>query len=259
MADEGHEHVGHTHKSVEAFGAEHAKLYDSQAELVMGDRERHRRHLRDLLRALPQEPRDFVELACGTGYFTEVLFEVFPRISGIAIDGSEAMLQQARARFQDATHDLTLRRELLQTLDWSAVGKTSLVFSAFAVHHISDDEKRSLLRRIFEHLEPGGAFVLFDMFRPEDPAADAIIERLACLEIQRRVQDARGSAPTLESIIARDREKKGTEGDQEASVDAHLRWLRETGFDGVTLVFLENRFGGIVAVKPRVDTGPPRQ
>jgi tRNA (cmo5U34)-methyltransferase len=135
-------------------------------------------------------------------------------------------------------------------MDWAAVGMTSLVLSAFAVHHLSDDEKRSLLRRIYEHLEPGGSFVLFDAFRPEDPLADAIIERLACLEIQRRVQDARGTAPTLESIIARDREKKGSEGDQEASVDAHLRWLRETGFEGVVPVFLENRLGGIAAVKP---------
>jgi tRNA (cmo5U34)-methyltransferase len=253
MGVEGHEQLGHTHASpdsVKAFGAEHAKVYDSRAELVMGDRDRHRRSLRDLLHCLPQEPRNFVELGCGTGYFTEVLFEVFPGIRGIGIDGSEAMLEEARSRFRHAAHDLTIRCELLQTMDWSAIGTTSLVFSAFAVHHLSDDEKRNLFRETFAYLEPGGSFILFDAFRPKDSVASAMVDRLACLEIQRRVQDARGSAPPLETILARDREAGEAEGDQEASVDAHLGWLRETGFDGVLPVFLENRFGGIAAVKP---------
>lgn len=241
----------HRHpKSVEAFGPEHAAQYDQRAELVMGDRDRHRRYLRDLLHCLPHEPGSFVDLACGTGYFTEVFFEVFPGIRGVGIDGSEAMLEHARTRFSGAGHDLTLRCELLQTLDWSAVGPTSLMFSAFAIHHLSDHDKRDLLRKIFENLEPGGSFILFDAFRPEDAAADALVQRLACLEIQRRVEEARGTAPPLESIIARDREAKEAEGDQGTSVETHLRWLREAGFGGVVPVFLDIRMGGIVAIRP---------
>ena len=253
MAVEGDEHKGHTHtppKSVKAFGAEHAKMYDRHSELVMGDRERHLRHLRDLLQCLPAEPKTFVELACGTGYLTGVVFEVFPKVRGIAVDGSDPMLEEARARFRDTGYDLTFRCELLQTMDWSAIGTTSLVLSGFAIHHLADDEKRTLLRNIFDHLEPRGSFILLDAFRPEDPSADAILERLACLDIQRRVQDARGSAPALESIIARDREAKEAEGDREASVDAHVRWLNETGFEAILPFFLEGRMGGIVAVKP---------
>jgi SAM-dependent methyltransferase len=185
-----------TPKSVEAFGAEHAQRYDDRdGELLMGDRQRQRRLLADLLRCLPQEPPMFVEMACGTGYFTEVFFEIFPKIRGVAFDGSEAMLQKARARFPDDGRDVELRCELLQTMDWSVVGSTSLVFSSFAIHHLSHDEKRALFGRIFEHLEPSGFFILFDAFRPDDTKADAIVERLSCLDIERRVRDARGTAP----------------------------------------------------------------
>jgi tRNA (cmo5U34)-methyltransferase len=238
-------------KSVEAFGTEHARRYDDRdGELLMGDRQRQRRHLADLLRCLPQEPPMFVELACGTGYFTEVFFEIFPKIRGVAFDGSEAMLQQASVRFSDDDRDLALRCELLQTMDWSAASSTSLVFSAFALHHLSHDEKRALFRRIFEHLEPSGFFILFDSFRPDDPKADEIVERLSCLDIERRVRDARGTAPHLEHIIARDRESKEAEGDRQASFESHLHWLREIGFEGVAPVFLEARMGGIVAAKP---------
>lgn len=235
---------------MKAFGAEHAKLYDRQAELVMGGRDRQRRYLCDVLQCLPKEPSTFVDLACGTGYFTEVFFETLPGIRGVAIDGSEDMLEQARARFNDTAHDLTLRCERLQTFDWSSVGMTALVFSAFALHHFSEDDKRSLLRKIFEHLEPGGPFVLFDLFRPEDSRADALVGRLAALEIQRRVQDAGGTAPPLDRIIARDRKSKHAHGVQEASVETHMHWLRETGFESVVPVFLDVRTGGVVAFKP---------
>jgi hypothetical protein len=51
----------------------------------MGDRDRHRHrvYLSDLRQSLPREPRNFVDLACGTGYFTEVFFELFPAIHGM--------------------------------------------------------------------------------------------------------------------------------------------------------------------------------
>jgi SAM-dependent methyltransferase len=241
-----HEHPA----SVHAFSGEHAKRYDRDAELLMGDRQRHRQLLNDLLHCLPGVPPTFVELACGTGYFTEVFFEVFPVIRGIAFDGSEAMLQQARARLPAGDLTLELRCELLQTMDWSLVDPTSLVFSAFALHHLSHDEKESLFGRIFEHLEPSGHLILFDSFRPDDPKADEIVERLTCLDIERRVRDVRGAAPPLEHIVDRDREVKAAEGDREASLEAHLRWLREVGFEGVTPVFLDARMGGIVAIKP---------
>lgn len=182
--------------SVRAFGVEHAKRYDEVAELLMGDRPRQRQYLADLLRCLPEEPRTFVELACGTGYFTEVFFEVFPEIRGIAFDGSEAMLEQARARFPAGDRNLELQCKLLQTMDWSVVEATPLIFSAFAFHHLPHDEKGSLFRRIFEHLEPSGHFILFDSFRPDDQKADEIIERLACLDIERRVRNARGVGAT---------------------------------------------------------------
>lgn len=239
------------HRSVDAFDLEHARRYDTDAALLMGDRSAQRRHLSDLLLCLPARPSTFVDLACGTGYFTEVFFEVFPDIRGFGIDGSEAMLEQARTRYADTNHDLTLRRGLLQSLDWGSIGTTTpLVFSAFAIHHLANDEKRALLHEIFDHLEPAGHFILFDSFRPEDPRADEIIERLSCIDIQRRVRDARGSEAPLERIIARDREVKAAEGDREASFETHLRWLRELGFEGVAPVFLDARMGGMIGSKP---------
>ena len=241
--------MSHSHRSVEAFGPQHAERYDREAGLLMGDRQRQRQHLADILSCLPEPPDTFVDLACGTGYFTEVFFEAFPGIRGIGIDASEAMLEQARARFDGTGRLLTLRCELLQSVDWSALGPVPLVFSAFALHHLSHDEKRGLFRQVREHLDDAGVFILFDSFRPDDPKADELIERLTCMDIERRVRDAKGTVAPLDHIIARDREVKAAEGDREASYDAQLRWLREAGFESVAPVFLDARTGGIVAMK----------
>jgi hypothetical protein len=58
-------------RSVEAFRAQ-AEHYDRDAELLMGDRIWQRQYLTDLLSCMRHAPHTFVDLACGTGYFTEV-------------------------------------------------------------------------------------------------------------------------------------------------------------------------------------------
>jgi tRNA (cmo5U34)-methyltransferase len=249
-AEDTSETLSASHGPGEAFGAEHARSYDRHAESAMGGRDRERRYLADLLRCLPGEPRTFVDLACGTGYFTEVFFETFAGIRGTGVDGSNDMLEQARARFADKGYDLTLLSERLQSLDWSSLQSPAIVFSSFALHHFSDDEKRVLFAEIFGCLEPGGTFVLFDLFRPDDPIADDLFARMAALETQRRIQDADRTGPTLDEIIARDRASKAAHGVREASVERHLGWLRESGFSSVVVAFLDGRTGGIVAFKP---------
>ena len=231
------------------WDAEHAHSYDAHFDLV-ADRQRYRLYLTDLLRCLPDEPVRFLELGCGTGFFTEALFEVLPGIQGTAIDGSDAMLDKAKERFRDAGHEITFRCELLQELDWPALGTFPLVFSSLVVHHLADDEKRTLLENVFDALEPGGAFVLIDSFRPTDPVADGIIEKLTILDIQRRVEAQRGTAASPDKIITHDREHKAAEGDQETSLETCLGWLREARFRSVTSIFQDVRIACVLAIKP---------
>lgn len=241
--------MSETRRSMQAWDADTAHSYDAHFDLV-SDRRRYRLYLADLLRCLPNMPGRFLELGCGTGFFTQVLFEVYPDIEGTAIDGSDAMLAQAKERFRDTGHDLTFRCEFLEQLDWPELGTFPLVFSSLVVHHLPDDEKRTLLENVFGALEPGGSFVLIDSFRPTDPVADRIIESLTVLDIQRRVEAARGTSASLDKILSRDREHKAAEGDKETSLETCLGWLRGIGFQSVTSIFQDVRIAGIVALKP---------
>ena len=104
-----------------------------------------------------------------------------------------------------------------------------MVFSGCAIHHLSDAGKWQLFANIHAHLEPGGAFILFDNFPPSHPDDRDLIELLTCRETDRKLEAAGN--------------------DHEASFEEHLRQLRALGFGHVVPVFLEARYGGIVAYK----------
>lgn len=120
-----------------------------------------------------------------------------------------------------------------------------MVFSGCAIHHLSDAGKWQLFANIHAHLEPGGAFILFDNFLPSHQDDRDLIEFLTCREIERKTRHI----TPLELIIETDRKPKATENDHEASFEEHLRQLRALGFGHVVPVFLEARYGGIVAYK----------
>jgi len=93
-----------------------------------------------------------LDAGCGTGAVTELLVKRLPRGRVIAVDGSSAMVAQARARLggraEVALGDL-LELQLETAVD--------AVFSSATFHWIADHER--LYRRLFAALAPGGRLV----------------------------------------------------------------------------------------------------
>lgn len=232
-------------QSTEADGKERASRYDQFASVTMGDRKRQRSYLQDLLHRQPLTHGAFLDLGCGTGFFSEVLFEHRPDFNGHLVDGSADMLELARQRVQKDGRRASLQHALFDAIDWPALPVFDVVFSGYAIHHLSDAAKWTLFGNIHASLGPGGAFILFDNFLPRQPDDRDLIEFLTCREIERKTRHV----TPLEQIIETDRKLKAAENDQEASFEEHLQQLRAVGFGHVVPVFLEARHGGIVACK----------
>ena len=232
-------------QSTEAYGRERASRYDQFAAVTMGDRRHQRSYLQDLLHRQPLTHGAFLDLGCGTGFFSEVFFEHKPDFRGHLVDGSADMLELARQRVQKDGRRVSFQHALFDAIDWPALPVFDVVFSGYAIHHLTDTGKWQLFASIHAHLEPGGAFILFDNFLPNHPEDRDLIEFLTCREIERKTRHI----TPLEQIIETDRKLKAAENDQEASFEEHLRQLRALGFGHVVPVFLEARYGGIVAYK----------
>ncbi len=123
-----------------------------------------------------------LELGVGTGETARRVLERHPRASWTAIDANEAMLGHAR----EALPRADLRRGRLE--DPLPDGPFDLVVSSLAVHHLDGAGKRDLFRRVFDVLGPGGAFVLGDVFVPEDPG-DVQIEIDWVVDLPDRLDD----------------------------------------------------------------------
>lgn len=133
-------------RQVAASFSRAAASYDSVAELQ-------RDVGTQLLERLPTGfvPSRWLDLGCGTGYFTRALASRFTRSSGVALDIAEGMLNHARP-LGGAEHFIAGDAERLPLQDASL----ELIFSSLAVQWCADFE--AVLGEAFRALKPGGIF-----------------------------------------------------------------------------------------------------
>lgn len=131
-------------RQVAASFSRAAASYDSVADLqrAVGGH---------LLEQLPagSAPVDWLDIGCGTGYFTRALAERFPAAPGIALDIAEGMLQHARP-LGGAQHFIAGDAEHLPLRD----GSRDLLFSSLAVQWCGDFA--AVLGEAKRVLRPGG-------------------------------------------------------------------------------------------------------
>jgi tRNA (cmo5U34)-methyltransferase len=119
--------------------------------------------------AIPFPPERVLELGMGTGETTRRLIEAHPDAWVIGLDSSPDMVFRARQTYDDV--------QLARMEDPLPDGPWDLVISVLSVHHLDDDGKRDLFRRVREHSR---ALVIGDVVdvpedrrvAPLDPAYD---------------------------------------------------------------------------------------
>jgi len=117
--------------------------------------------------AIPFAPERVLELGMGTGETTRRLLEAYPDAWVIGLDSSPEMVFRLRQEYDDV--------QLARMEDPLPDGPWDLVISVLSVHHLTDDAKRQLFRRVREQSR---ALVLGDVVRadpqvtPIDPEMD---------------------------------------------------------------------------------------
>ena len=206
-------------KSVGQHFDEWAPTYDAQIREMVPRYEEIHETLVALLALKP--PQRFLDLGAGTGYTLRRVLEAFPRARAVGLDVSAEMLDRARQRLVEAEDRVELRTTDLARPD--ITGSYDAIVSILAVHHLHSDEKRHLFSRIWEHIEPGGVFLLADYFRPaKDRLSD--LYRLP-------------AEPDGHEI----------EHDHPDTAAEHLAWLIAAGFAAVDVVWKYDDVGVLVA------------
>jgi tRNA (cmo5U34)-methyltransferase len=204
---------------------EHARQYLQRAETLP---HRHEGEAA-LLEFVPSSATRILDLGTGAGRLITLVKKVCPEADFIGLDFSATMIESAKREFAGDARVKIMPHDLARPLP--PLGKFDCVVSSFAIHHLTNERKRSLYAEIFALLEPGGAFCNLEHVAPPTEALHD--QFLKAFGMTREEEDA-------ENILL----------DLQTQVD----WLREIGFDDVDCHWKWRElalFGGVKSLRPR--------
>ncbi len=195
----------------------------------------------ELLPFPPGAEIEVLDLGAGTGLFAARVLEKYPRGRFVLFDVAEKMLDVARERFK--TSPAQFRYLVDDYRNLQGAGSFDLVVSSLSIHHLADEEKRTLFGRIYGVLRAGGVFINIDQIRGPTPTLQGLYGRIWLERVRKAGATEEEVQAGIERRLAYDRE--ATLGDQ-------LHWLKEAGFAEVDCIYKNYLMGLFFASKGRV-------
>lgn len=108
--------------------------------------------------------QELLDIGCGAGNFSLKLLQTIPRMNVTLIDLSEPMLHRACSRLETSTaQTISSIQGDIRELELPPQ-KFDLVVAAAVLHHLrTDDEWDLVFRKIYNAMQPGGWFWIFDL------------------------------------------------------------------------------------------------
>jgi ubiquinone/menaquinone biosynthesis C-methylase UbiE len=208
-----------------------AAAFLNERSLLIPDRQRQLEVLLRVLRFAPRQPARVLDLGAGDAILLATVLEAFPEASGVALDFSPLMLEQARARLAPFGGRATVAEADLGSPAWLAAvrGPFDAVVSGFAIHHLPDERKRALYGEVHGLLSPGGTFLNCEHVSSPSPRLEQIFDDAMSEHLWRRRRE-RGEEVSREHVHKEFLERPDRAANILASVEDQCRWLREVGF-----------------------------
>jgi tRNA (cmo5U34)-methyltransferase len=231
-------------RSIDAYNlGKRVAAYDADMEIMHPNRSK---MVEIALEVLPFESDARLvglDLGIGTGYFTRRFLDAFPQAEIHAVDGAKTMVDLARTRLGSQGRQVSFHVGDFRDLGQLLTGTKSfdVVFSSYALHHLTRDEKTSVVREATTLLRPGGWFVNGDIVAADTPGAE---KRIQEIRVRGIVERARGTDPRFTDYATTRRfldELEANEGDQPLTLTDDLQVLRDAGLGDVTVFWLEYR------------------
>ena len=233
-----------TERSIAAYDvSQRVKTYDADMELMHPNRSKMVQVALEVLPFPKTAALRAIDLGIGTGYFTERFLNHFPNSRVLGIDGAQAMIELAKARLKSLASRVQFVIGDFRKLQELApgAGMVDVVFSAYALHHLSRSDKETVLRQVVGLLVPGGWFVNADLVVADSPELESRLQQIRVAGIVERAHgsDSRfvDSASTRRFLA--DLERK--EADQPLTLAEDLELLRSSGLKNVSTFWLESR------------------
>jgi ubiquinone/menaquinone biosynthesis C-methylase UbiE len=229
--------------SVRAYDLEkRVATYDSDMEIMHPLRSKMAEAVLEVLPWAKTDPLRGVDLGVGTGLLAGRFLDAFKHASLVAVDGSAAMIDLCRSRIRSAANRVEFLVADFRTIPASrlAAGSVDVVFSAYALHHLTRKEKSNLIALSLGWLKPGGWFLNADLVVANHPQVERRLQSLREAGIVKRANgDPRfGTLPATRAYLA---DLERNEHDQPLTLQDDLETAREAGLESVEVFWKEHR------------------
>ena len=150
--------------------------YISSKDTILIDRRRHLLTMLELFNSYFQDKSGltFLDIGCGDGPLTKVMFDLYPDNTFHLLDGSETMIDKARrnipsdkaAFFTDSFESFFNKNTDENYYDF--------IFSSMAIHHVEHHKKKELYSKIHTILKHSGLFINIDVVLPASSKTESI-------------------------------------------------------------------------------------
>ena len=231
-------------QSIAAYDvSQRVKTYDADMELMHPNRSKMIQIAIEVLPFPKTAALRAIDLGVGTGYFAERFLNHFPNSRVLGIDGAQAMIELAKARLRSLESQVEFVIGDFRKLQELALGAgtANVIFSAYALHHLSRSDKETVLRQVVALLVPGGWFVNADLILADSPELENRLQQIRIAGIVERAggADSRFADSALTRQFLADLELK--EADQPLTLAEDLALLRSSGLKNVSAFWLEYR------------------
>jgi tRNA (cmo5U34)-methyltransferase len=211
-----------------------ATAFLNERSLMIPDRQR---QLEVILRVISfqcPQPRRILDIGSGDAILLATLLETFPDASGVALDFSPLMLEQACQRLAKFGQRATVVEADLQTTAWKASlpEPFNVIVSGFAIHHLPDERKQALYQEIYDLMAEGGVFLNCEHVASATPRGEQMFDDAMATHLYQRRKE-KGEEVSLEDIRRASMERPDRAANILALVEDQCCWLREIGLRDV--------------------------
>ncbi len=197
--------------------------YDEVIRKLIPQYEQMQNHVVNRLEFPAQNPITVLDIGIGTGETAQRILHAFPACQIVGVDISPEMIDAAKLRL--VKHGNQIQWITGNMFDVNLPNQIDAVVSTLAVHHLTDEQKRSFYSKLYGRIKPGGVISIGDLVTFKNP------EKASKTEMEWKNFIFKNLGPE-QGQYRFDEYKKG---DIPAPLEDQLEWLKEAGFENVSI------------------------
>lgn len=211
------------HKDLKEKFDENAEHYDKIRKLIIPCFNDLYNITTELANSNKESPK-ILDLGAGTGLLTKYLLEKYPEAEFTLIDLSEEMLKIAENRFKCNNN---FKYIVADYSTYDLADSFDMVVSSLSIHHLEDEDKNKLYKKVYNSLNQGGIFLNADQVIGSTPNIDKIYQK----NWLQKIEENNFSGPEKNTAIER------MKFDNPATLENNLKWLTDCGFKDVDVYY----------------------